>query len=138
MHAALRVGVGILAALQLVVGCWALFFPRNFFALPVVGMGMAYNQHLMADYGAMTLASAVVLTVAAINRRPLVVRTSLAMYLVWAVPHFVIHLQMVDRLSPATGTVLLILLGAAVLLPLTLLALSIVAERPRRDVGSVR
>jgi len=136
MQVAMRVGLGFLAASQLVVGCWALLFPRNFFALPVVGVGMAYNQHLMADYGAMTLASAVVLTVAAINWRSVLVRTSLAMYLVWAVPHFVIHLQLADRLSPTTGTVLLILLGGAVLLPVVLLLLSIVAWRPRTDSGS--
>lgn len=54
MWAGIRAGIGFLAAVQIVVGIWALFFPARFFALAVVGMGMAYNEHLMRDYGAMT------------------------------------------------------------------------------------
>ncbi len=49
------------------VGTWALFFPARFFSLEMVGMGMAYNEHLMRDYGAMTLASAVVLGLATVQ-----------------------------------------------------------------------
>lgn len=122
-----------LAAIQLVVGGWALFAPTRFFALDIVGMGMAYNGHLMMDYGAMTLASAVVLAVAAATLRPIMVRTSLAMYLVWSIPHFIIHLRMLDQLSPGTGLGLLIALGVAVLAPLALLAVSVV---PAADAGA--
>jgi hypothetical protein len=67
MNRWVRAGIGFLAASQTVVGVWALFFPVNFFSLEIVGMGMAYNEHLMRDYGAMTLASAVVLGVATVH-----------------------------------------------------------------------
>jgi hypothetical protein len=84
----LRAGLGFLAASQLFVGAWALFLPTRFFALDVVGMGMAYNEHLMRDDGAMTLASAATLGAATIHMGQWLIRTALVMYLVWAVPHF--------------------------------------------------
>ena len=120
----LRVGLGFLAATQLVVGVWALFLPARFFALEVVGMGMAYNEHLMRDYGAMTLASAVVLGVATIHMGPWMTRTALVMYLTWAVPHFFVHLTMLDHLAPSTATLLMVALGLAIALSAGLLALT--------------
>lgn len=120
----LRLGLGFLAATQLVVGGWALFLPARFFALEVVGMGMAYNEHLMRDYGAMTLASAVVLTAATIRMGQWLVRTALVMYLTWAVPHFFVHLSMLGHLTQATATVLMTALALAIALPAGLLVLA--------------
>ncbi|GGL20850.1 hypothetical protein [Nocardia jinanensis] len=121
----LRAGLGFLTAAQLVVGVWALFFPVSFFALEVVGMGMAYNEHLMRDYGAMTLASAVVLGAATIRTIPWLARTALIMYSVWAVPHFLVHVAMVGHLAPRTAALLLTFLGLAVVLPAGLLVLAL-------------
>lgn len=120
----MRAGVGFLAATQLVVGVWALFFPARFFALSVVGMGMAYNEHLMRDYGAMTLASAVVLAAAA-HMGQWLVRVALVMYLTWTVPHFFVHLTMLGHLAPSTGALLMTALAAAIALPAALLVLAV-------------
>ncbi|MEU5846911.1 hypothetical protein [Saccharopolyspora shandongensis] len=120
----LRVGLAFLAATQLVVGLWALLLPARFFALGVVGMGMAYNKHLMLDYGAMTLASAVVLGAATIKMGQWITRTALVMYLTWAVPHFFVHLTMLDHLAPSTAALLMVALGLAIALPAGLLALT--------------
>jgi hypothetical protein len=124
----LRAGLGFLAASQLVVGVWALFLPTRFFALEVVGMGMAYNEHLMRDYGAMTLASAVVLGAATIHMGQWLIRTALVMYLVWAVPHFFVHLTMLDHLAPSTATLLMVALSLATALPAGLLVLATRSE----------
>jgi hypothetical protein len=121
MNRWVRAGIGFLAASQTVVGVWALFFPVNFFSLEIVGMGMAYNEHLMRDYGAMTLASAVVLGVATVHMGRMLTVVALAMYLTWAVPHFVVHLTMLDHLAPSTGAVLITALGVAVALSAGLL-----------------
>ncbi|MEU6267744.1 hypothetical protein [Saccharopolyspora shandongensis] len=126
----LRVGLGFLAATQLIVGLWALLLPARFFALEVVGMGMAYNKHLMLDYGAMTLASAVVLGAATINMGQWITRTALVMYLTWAVPHFFVHLTMLEHLAPSTAALLMVALGLAIALPAGLLALT--EREPRR------
>ncbi|MEV0053088.1 hypothetical protein AB0H34_21590 [Saccharopolyspora shandongensis] len=126
----LRIGLAFLTATQLVVGLWALLLPARFFALEVVGMGMAYNKHLMLDYGAMTLASAVVLGAATINMGQWITRTALVMYLTWAVPHFFVHLTMLDHLAPSTTALLMVALGLAIALPAGLLALT--EREPRR------
>lgn len=120
----LRPGLGFLAATQLGVGLCAVFLPAQFFALEVVGMGMAYNEHLMIDYGAMTLASAVVLGAATVHGGQWMTRTALVMYLVWAVPHFLVHLTMLDHLSQPTAALLTVALGLATALPAGLLALT--------------
>ncbi|WP_327150286.1 hypothetical protein [Nocardia sp. NBC_01329] len=132
MYGWLRAGLGFLTATQLGVGVWALFFPASFFALEVVGMGMAYNEHLMRDYGAMTLASFVVLGAATIRMSPWLTRTALVMYSVWAVPHFLIHVAMVGHLAPRTAAILLALLGLAVLLSAGLLVLAFRTVSPSR------
>ncbi|WP_133119073.1 hypothetical protein [Mycolicibacterium agri] len=119
----------MLTATQVVVGLWALLLPERFFALAVVGMGMAYNEHLMRDYGAMTLASAVVLAVAAIRMDRWIVRTALVMYLVWAVSPFFIHLAMLDHLPRSTGALLMTMLGAAIVIPAVLLVISLRSDR---------
>ena len=120
----LRAGLAFLAFAQIAVGCWALILPRSFFDIPVVGMGMAYNEHLMRDYGAMSLASAVVLSLAAVQMTRSATRTALLMYLVWALAHFAIHVPLIDHLTPAQATYLMIALGVAILLTCGLLLLS--------------
>lgn len=120
----LRAGLTFLAVAQVAVGCWALILPESFFDIPVVGMNMAYNEHLMRDYGAMSLASALVLGLAAMHMTRSATRTALLMYLIWTVAHFVIHLQMIDHLTPTQATSLMIALGVAVLLTGGLLLLT--------------
>ncbi|MFI5717175.1 hypothetical protein [Nocardia sp. NPDC051750] len=129
MRCGIRAGIGFLAATQTVVGVWALFFPARFFALAVVGMGMAYNEHLMRDYGAMTLASAVVLGAATVHGGEWAARTALVMYLTWSVPHFLVHLTMLDHLAPATAALLMVALAGAIALSTALLVLSIRTSR---------
>ncbi|ASR37251.1 hypothetical protein BAY61_22155 [Prauserella marina] len=131
----LRLGLGFLCATQLVVGLWALVLPARFFALDVVGMGMAYNEHLMRDYGAMSLASAVVLGAATLRTRTWLTRTALVMYLTWAVPHLVVHISMIGHLAPSTAALLLTALFLAVALPSGLLLLALrLPEKPSPGV----
>ena len=136
MRGWLRGGLGFLAATQLGVGLVAVFLPAQFFALEVVGMGMAYNKHLMIDYGAMTLGSAVVLGAATVHMGLWMTRTALVMYLAWAVPHFIVHLTMLDHLSQPTAALLTVALGLAIALPAGLLLLT-ARMPPRPDDADV-
>ncbi|WP_244312975.1 hypothetical protein [Microbispora hainanensis] len=106
------------------MGGWALLFPRSFFNIPWVGMRMPYNAHLMMDYGAMSLATSVVLGVAVFVVRRSTARTALAVYLVFAAPHLVIHIQLLHHLTPGERMPLLAALTAAVVIPLVLLPLT--------------
>ena len=78
----------------------------------------------MRDYGAMNLALGVVTMVAAITMDRLIVRTTLAAYIVFAIPHLVFHVTHPPALhhSPAVGETRALVV--AVLLFLALLKLS--------------
>ncbi|AJT63257.1 hypothetical protein T261_1571 [Streptomyces lydicus] len=126
----LRTGLAFLTVAQFTVGCWALLSPRSFFDIPWVGMRMPYNAHLMMDYGAMSLATSVALGVGAVTMRQSMIRTALAVYLVFAVPHLVIHIRLLHHLTPGQRVPLLTALTAAALIPLLLLMLT---GRTRRE-----
>ncbi len=99
--AGVRVGLGILAVLQGVVGVWALLAPVSFYTrFPVAGHGWVsllppYNEHLIRDVGESSLALAVVLSAAAVTGQRLlsvVAICALAVYAVHAVYH-ALHLE---------------------------------------------
>jgi hypothetical protein len=120
----LRAGLAFLAVAQFAVGGWALLLPRSFFDIPWVGMRMPYNAHLMMDYGAMSLATSVVLGVSVFIVRRSMARTALAVYLVFAAPHLAIHIRLLHHLTSGERVPLLIALSAAVVIPLVLLPLT--------------
>lgn len=84
-----------------------------------------FNEHLVVDYGALTLALAVLLAGAAIFLERRLVQVSLVAYLTFAVPHLVYHMIMLHHFPLSTDKVgLLLTLGLVVLLPSILLFLA--------------
>jgi hypothetical protein len=118
----MRAGLALLALVQAAVGGWILLAPRSFFANPWVHLHLPYNEHLLLDYGAMNLAMAVLLVFAL--RRPALMVPALWVYLVHAALHVTIHLRFAGHLPVAQSAVLLSALGALVVLPVVLLAVS--------------
>lgn len=141
-----RGGLGILSFSALSVGFWALFFPRSFYEdFPSAGRAWVstlgpYNGHLVADVGAMYLALGVLLAVATVSPGEELVRVSLVVWLVFAVPHFVYHAATLHRhplLIDRVGNVFS--LGFVVLLPLVLLFLHRSRGTSReRTVGAIQ
>ena len=89
--------LAVLAAMQFVVGLWALLLPLAFYAsfpyggTPWVALLPPYNEHLVRDHGAGTLALGVALAFAAWwPERRLVIAVIVA-FLVFAVPHAAFH-----------------------------------------------
>lgn len=130
-----RAGLVFFSGLSAVLGGYVLASPDGFFSWPWVNLGMAYNPHLMLDYGAMTLATAVFLGGAALSMNLAFVRTALASYSVWSVAHFLIHLHFYRAHGAAHGSgaephllVTILAMGAAASLTLLLLTIG----RPRR------
>ncbi len=126
----MRGGFVFLSLPALVVGAWALFLPRSFYGdFPLPGRGWIsalepYNGHLLADVGAMYLALGVLLAVTAVSLARELVRTSLVVWLVFAVPHFVFHAATLHHYPlPIDRSVNVVGLGFVVLLPLFLLYL---------------
>jgi len=121
----LRVGVWFLAGVLLAVGAVATLAPRTFYdRIPWVSLAPPYSEHLMRDYGAMNLALALVMVVAAVTMDRLMVRTTLAAYVVFAVPHLVFHVLHHHRYTTTEVVGETTSLSIAALLPLGLLLLT--------------
>lgn len=135
----MRDGLALLSLPALAVGVWALFLPRSFYEdFPSAGRGWVsalgpYNGHLLTDVGAMYLALGVLLALAAVSLGRELVRTSLVVWLVFAVPHFVFHAATIHHHPlPIDRAGNLISLGFVVVLPLILLYLDGSRATPAR------
>ena len=110
--------LGVLAAVQGLVGTWALVAPLVFyegFPLPGhawVGLLPPYNEHLLRDVGALNLALAVVLAGAALRADRATVRLAATASLAAAAPHtayhalHLAHFPPVDAVAQTAGSVL--------------------------------
>ncbi len=126
----LRAGVVFLAVAQGAVGTVQLFAPKVFYddfptsSHPWVSLLPSYNEHLMRDVGALTLAYTFVLVIAAVTMDRLLVRTALVANLIFTVPHFVFHAFHLEGFPTGDAIAQTILLGVGVLLPAVCLALT--------------
>ena len=91
-----RLSLVLLGLPQLVVGLWALLFPRSFFADFPFGRGWVtplgpYNEHLVTDVGALFCALSLLALFGAIRvERRLAQATSIA-WIVYLGPHLFFH-----------------------------------------------
>jgi hypothetical protein len=129
MKALVRVVLGFFAVVEGFIGVWASLAPVSFYEEgPVPGLGWVrlfppYNEHLVRDFGGMSLAFAAVFAVAAIKLTPVLVRTVTGAFFLFSVPHTIfhtIHLEHFtrsDAVVQTTGlvvmTLLLVILFAA-------------------------
>ncbi len=118
-----RIALAYLIIGTLQIGVWALFAPQSFYD-NFPGLGRAwvnidgpFNEHLIRDVGALNLALAVLLVMAAVKlSKQLVMAAGLAT-LAWGVPHALYHLLNRDGFSGSdlalsfAGLILFALLG---------------------------
>jgi hypothetical protein len=124
-HVLLRAGMWFLTFVELAVGVVATLAPRAFYDyVPWVDLAPPFSEHLMRDYGAMNLALGLVTAVAAITMERVMVRTALAAYLLFAVPHLLFHVTHHHHYTTSQAVSETTALTIAVLLPLALLMLS--------------
>jgi len=119
----IRAGLVALTLLHLTLASWILLAPRSFFNLAWVNMNMAYNEHLLLDFGAMNLALALVLGTAARTMEPRLLRTALQGALLFWAAHFVIHLRYLHAMTASNTALLMTALAITVVLPGALLTL---------------
>lgn len=87
----------MLAVSQVVIGGWSLLAPRHFFlAFPSAGHAWVallppYNEHLVRDVGALSLALAVVLAAGTVTADRRLVRVAAVAFAVYTVPHTLFH-----------------------------------------------
>lgn len=117
-----RIGLALLATPTLVTGLWAIFAPASWYS--DYGHGVAppsafghYNEHFVQDLGSGYLGIGAVLLMAVLSPRRESVQVALIGFLVFSVPHFVVHLVEAGELTRAgylvtTGALLLGILVA--------------------------
>lgn len=121
----IRAGLIFLAVVQGAAGLVQLFAPATFYNdFPGVSLLPPYNEHLMRDVGALTLAYVLGLAAAAVWMERRLVQVALAVNLVWTVPHFVFHAMHLEHFSTGGAIGQTILLGLAVLIPAFLLVMA--------------
>lgn len=126
----IRAGLVLLAVAQGAAGLAQLVAPRFFYddvptsATPWISPLPPYNEHLMRDVGALTLAIVLVLASAAIWPEPRLVRVALAANLVFTTAHLVFHATHLDNFPTGSAIGQTIALGVGVLLPAALFVAS--------------
>ncbi|MDQ3986960.1 MAG: hypothetical protein M3280_10760 [Actinomycetota bacterium] len=126
----LRLGLAILAVPILQTGAWALFAPRSWYDdFPGRGLGWIaafgdYNEHFLQDIGSAHLAFGALLVWAAIVLHKKAITAALFGFLVFAVPHFAIHVFVREELSTNGYVGTLAILGIGIALSVWLLFLS--------------
>ena len=140
MTLALRIGLSLLALIELVLGVWTLFLPESFYdGVPTVNLTPPYSEHLFRDFGGATLGLAIVLAAAAIWPETRLVVTALLAYLAFSVPHLVFHAGHLHGATAGEAALLTSGLAALVVLPIALLGVAAVrARRARKARGATR
>jgi len=140
MTLVLRIGLSLLALIELVLGVWTLFFPESFYDdVPTVNLTPPYSEHLFRDFGGATLGLAIVLAAAAIWPETRLVITALLAYLAFSVPHLVFHVGHLHGATAGEAALLTSGLAGLVVLPIGLLGVAVVrARRARKARGATR
>jgi hypothetical protein len=126
----LRAGLVYLIVTLGLTGAWSLFFPAHFwdnypgFGLEFVEPLPAYNEHLLNDVGSLYLGFAVLFAFALVRPSVLLVRASMAAFLVFGVPHFVFHASHLAPFDAPEVITQLILIGSFVVVPAAFLVLT--------------
>jgi hypothetical protein len=130
-----RVALVVVAAGAAVVGAWALLAPHSFYTdFPGGGRHWVstdgpYNEHLVRDVGGLNLGMAVAIAVAAWTLSPLLIRTVLVAWLLFAAPHLWYHAAHLHGLEATSDKVAqTVMLAISVVVPIAVLAL----DRRRR------
>jgi len=135
MTLTLRLGLSLLALIELVLGVWTLCFPGSFYNdVPTVDLTPPYSEHLFRDFGGATLGLAIVLTAAAVWPETRLVITALLAYLAFSAPHFVFHLGHLPGATASEAALLTSGLAGSVVVPLALIGVA--ARRARRARGA--
>jgi hypothetical protein len=136
----LRIGLAVLALPSVVIGIWAGLMPRSFYDdFPGLGrMWVApvgpYSEHLVRDVGELNAALALITIVAAVTLGPLLVRTVLAGWLVYSVPHLVYHLR---HLQPFATDDQVSMIASLAFVPVLAVALLVIDVRATRSPDRV-
>ncbi len=123
----IRVCLAFLALTTAIIGAWALFAPLSFFTTfpapghPWVALRPPYTEHLVRDVGGLNLGFALLFAWTTISPERRLVPAVLLAWLVYAVPHFIYHLNHLMHFTLVDQIGQIVTLGLVIVLPLILL-----------------
>ena len=136
----LRLGLGVLAVINLFTGVWAVYDPAGWWkSFPGFGRSWvsafgAYSEHLVRDVGGFFLAFGVLFLLAAIFVEKRFALASLIAWLCFAAPHLIYHMGERGTMSDSDNLLSLEGLAFEVALPILLIvAISRTDFRPRGE-----
>lgn len=103
----MRAGLVLLGLPSAVIAAWGLIAPRGFYdTFPGAGRHWVsalppYNEHLLRDFSAASLAIVVFLAGAAILMERRLIQVALIAFLAYSLPHLAYHLTTTDHYSTA-------------------------------------
>jgi hypothetical protein len=134
-----RIGLTLLAFDELVVGAWNQFAPESFYTnFPTVDLTPPFSEHYARDFGGATLGIAVLLVIAVIRPRPVIVGMAALAYSIFAVPHFVFHLEHLEGADTGQALFLVIGNGLVALIGVLLVAWAVLQNRYAKSDGNRR
>ncbi len=101
----MRGGLALLAFPNAVIAAWGLTSPRSFYdSFPGAGRHWVsalppYNEHLLRDFAAASLAIVIFLVGAAIVLERRTIQIALVAFLAYSIPHFAYHLTTTEHYS---------------------------------------
>jgi hypothetical protein len=126
----IRIALAVLFLDELVVGFWNQAFPASFYDhFPTVDLTPPFSEHYARDFGGATLGIALLLGIAFVRPRAAYVIPAALAYSVFAVPHFVFHLEHLDGATTGQAAFLTTANAAVALLGLAIAAIAALAAR---------
>jgi hypothetical protein len=123
----IRIALAILFLDELVVGFWNQAFPASFYDhFPTVDLTPPFSEHYARDFGGATLGIALLLGIALVAPRAAYVIPAALAYSVFAVPHFVFHLEHLEMASTGQAVFLTSANAVVALLGLLTVVLAVV------------
>jgi hypothetical protein len=136
MTLTLRLGLSMLALIELVLGIWTLGFPESFYRnVPTVDLTPPYSEHLFRDFGGATLGLGIVLAAAAIWPETRLVIVALVAFLAFSAPHLAFHLGHLHGATRVEAVLLTSGLTALVVVPVALIVVAGARARRARSAG---
>jgi hypothetical protein len=130
----LRIGLAVLALVDVVIGAWNVVAPEQFYAnFPGVALTPPFAEHYARDFGGTLLGLGVILSVAVVLPRTVLVVPALIGLAIFALPHAYFHVEHLDGATTfETAFTLTAVLGQSVLI-VALLVIAIVRWRRLRS-----
>jgi hypothetical protein len=103
----LRIGLALLATVELFVGIWNQFWPRTFYdQVPTVNLTPPFAEHYARDFGGASIGLGIVLLAAVIVPRTVLVIPALLGMTAFGLPHFVFHVHHLENASASESAIL--------------------------------